>query len=202
LLKDTDEILYGLKTMNKTYWLDLWADNEYVKLKENNFKILDKFLKDPPKNILDIGCGLAFESERFQKKYNTDLWLLDSDTSYTENRPRSTGIGEVDTFRFYNTLDNLKKSYNERNLQYTFVDANKIDIDENVKFDVIYSILSCGFHYPAITYKNLINKHSHENTKVILDIRKKSWPVQKNDFKTFDIIHTGLKHYTCQITFK
>ena len=31
--------------------------------------------------------------------------------------------------------------------------------------------MSCGFHYPVNTYRDLILKHSHKNTKVIMDIR-------------------------------
>jgi len=34
-------------------------------------------------------------------------------------------------------------------------------------------LVSCGFHYPVATYRDLILKHSHENTVVVMDIRRK-----------------------------
>lgn len=183
-------------------WLNVWDTANYNDIKTNNFKILDKFLKNKPKNILDIGCGLAFESEMFQKKYNSDLYLLDSDFDNTEDRKRDVTYGSTESFKFYSKIDDLKKSYNSRNMKYTFVDANNINIDANIKFDLIYSILSCGFHYPAKTYKDLVKKHSHKNTIVLFDIRKKTLKEQEQDFEVISIVNDIDKHYTCQIQFK
>ena len=182
-------------------WLTVWNDKEYIELKKNNFSILENYIKTPPKNILDIGCGLAFESEQFQKKYNSDLWLLDSDFENTEDRSRDILYGKADTFKFYSNVNDLKSSYDQRNMSYTFVDANDINIDSNIKFDLIYSILSCGFHYPAVTYKKLIQQHSHKNTVVLMDIRKKLLHQQENDFKLINVVHNAKKHLTCQIQF-
>lgn len=183
-------------------WQNFWENLDYIKLKENNFIVLDNFLKTPPNCILDIGCGLAFESEMFQKKYNTELYLLDGDFSQTENNKRDIEYGGVENFRFYSKIDDLKSSFNQRNLRYFFVDANNIQIPNEKKFDLIYSILSCGFHYPADIYREVIMKHSHQETKVIMDIRTTTLNEQAKHFDVLSIIHKGKKHHTCQIRFK
>jgi hypothetical protein len=63
-------------------WLSKeWSTPEYQAAKKLNFDLLDAELKKPPISILDIGCGLAWESRMFNDKYGTELWLLDGDTS-------------------------------------------------------------------------------------------------------------------------
>lgn len=179
-------------------WIENWADESYISLKEENFLNIENFLQCSPKKILDIGCGLAFESERFQKKYNSKIWLLDSDFSNTEDNVRDVSFGPVETFKFYSRIDDLTNSFDQRNMKYVFVDANNINIDDDVTFDLIYSFVSCGFHYPASTYKSLIQKHKNKKTKVILDIRKKSICT---DIKIINVIAETKKYITAQIEF-
>ncbi len=89
-----------------------------------------------------------------------------------KEKVREIKYGSVDSFRFYNTITDLKNSFDKRQLSYTFVDANNIDLPDHLKFDLIYSNQSCGYHYPIETYKELIQAHSHKDTTVILDLRK------------------------------
>lgn len=157
-------------TENK--WIEKWKDNEsHFQSKKDNFESIIKYLGEPPKRMLEIGCGLAYESEMFYKEYGTEIWLLDGDYSKERGGSDVNWNPNVDKFRFYSKVDDLKKSYDSRGMTYTFVDANNIKIPADVKFDFICSFKSCGFHYPAATYKDLIKKHSDENTKVIFDIR-------------------------------
>lgn len=183
-------------------WQNFWENSDYTKLKENNFVALDNFLKKPPNSILDIGCGLAFESEMFQRKYNTELYLLDGDFSQTENNKRDIQYGIVENFKFYSKIDDLKSSFNQRSMRYFFIDAHNIQIPNEKKFDLIYSILSCGFHYPAYIYRDVIMKHSHKETEVIMDIRTTTLNEQAKYFDVLSIVHKGKKHHTCQIRFK
>jgi SAM-dependent methyltransferase len=160
-----------------SFWLNTeWATEEYQQLKKENFTILDKELSTPPLKILDIGCGLAWESRLFNQKYNSELWLLDGDISNNDSKPSSAKDinyhETADNFLFYHPLtkldDELKKLGTKN---YHLVDCNNINLPNDLKFDLITSWLSCGFHYPASTYRELILKHSHENTKVVMDIR-------------------------------
>ena len=154
----------------------LWDTESYQQNKKENFEILDKFLVTPPMKILDIGCGLAWESRLFNEKYNSELWLLDGDTRDNESKSSKARAEKyhisADEFLFYHPLsevDTELKKLGTKN--YHLIDCNNIDISEDVKFDLITSCVSCGFHYPVNTYRDLILKHSHADTRVVMDLR-------------------------------
>lgn len=192
-----------MKKQEKSYkWLNSWHLPWHEESRKENFQILDNYLKSAPNTILDIGCGLARESEYFQKKYETKLWLLDGDFDSTKEKPRDNQWGDAESFKFYSPIDDLKNSWNARGLDYTFVNALDINIDKNLKFDVIYSLLSCGFHYPAKTYRELILNHSHENTVVIIDCRFDTLTTQLEDFDIIEKIKTYDHYYKLHINFK
>jgi hypothetical protein len=162
-----------------------WADPDYQKMKQDNFNVLDQYLKNKPKNLLDIGCGLAWESRLFSEKYGTNLWLIDGDVDANNTKSSGYDVGyhsSSNNFLFYNKLETLNEKLIDLGTQnYNLIDCNNITIPDDVKFDVITSWLSCGFHYPINTYRDLILKHSHENTVVVFDIRLK--------LKTNEIYH-------------
>jgi len=183
--------------MNK--WLDKWSIDSHIQMKKGIFNKIDNFINFKPNRILDIGCGLARETEFFQKKYGCELYLLDGDFEDTSNVKRDIKYGTVDNFAFYNKVDDLKKSFNERNMDYTFVNANNINIPENITFDLIISSVSCGFHYPANTYKNLVKKHSTEETVVIFDLRNQE---QHPDVEIVELVASTRKYIKASIRFK
>lgn len=184
----------------KNSWISFWETEEYQDLKKKNFSIIDSYFKKSPKTILDIGCGYAFESEMFQKKYNSHLYLLDGEKDHTQRR--ETNFGSTDTMSLYNPVSTLIESFDQRKMTYTFVDNKNIQLNDNIKFDLIYSFLSCGFHYPAVTYRDLVKTHSHENTVVLFDIRENTFKDQQKDFEVLSVVHRGPKHFTCQIKFR
>jgi hypothetical protein len=156
----------------KDKWIKKWEKSDtHFDSKKENFKTITNYLKTPPKRMLEIGCGMAYESEMFFKEHGTEIWLLDGDFVDGQSGSDVNFNKTADKFNFYSKIDDLKKSYEKRGMKYNFVDAKDINIPEDVKFDIICSFKSCGFHYPATTYKDLISKHSHERTKVIFDIR-------------------------------
>jgi hypothetical protein len=138
------------------------------------------------------------EAQLFQEKHNTSLYLLEGDFEDTKENRRDVNYGTVESFKFYNKVSDLKEWWDSQKLDYTFVDANNIRLDDSLKFDLIYSSVSCGFHYPASTYKDLISKHSHKNTKIIFDIRKKS---EQHDIKIIKVIAETKKYVTAEIQF-
>jgi len=182
-------LAFGKILMNNKLWIDgVWQSDEYIKAKQLSFELLDSFLDTPPKNILDIGCGLAFESEQFQKKYACDLYLLDGEFESEKDAVRDRKYGSANTMAFYTKIVDLKKSFAERKLQYTFVDANNINLQPNLKFDLIYSNVSCGFHYPLNTYLSLLQDHSDTDSVLIFDINSRYLNDQIND--DFEIVET------------
>ena len=181
-------------------WLEKWTSTEHDKFKQESFSVLDNFLTSPPKKILDIGCGLAKESELFQKKYGTELYLLDGDFDNTKEKTRDIRFGSADNFKFYSKISDLQSSFDTRNMKYTFIDANSIILDAQIKFDLVYSILSCGFHYPADTYKDLIKKHTTTDSIILLDIRHETLDKQKS-IEVIKEVKRYKKHSTLQVKF-
>ena len=143
-----------------------WQDFAYQKIKENNFNILDSYLKSPPTTILDIGCGLAWESRMFNLKYNTLLYLIDGDASNNQTKDaNSKDINyhqSADTFLYYNSFrrldDELKKLGTK---DYTLIDYNNLTLPD-IKFDLIryYRLLRVPnygkkyLHHIVISYIN------------------------------------------------
>src|SRR5210317_2072015 len=192
-----------MEIQKKKYkWLNSWNLPWHTSDRKERFEILDNYLESPPRSILDIGCGLARESEYFQKKYGTELYLLDGDFDQTKEKPRDNQWGSAESFRFYSPVQELLDSYDSRNIDYTFVDALNPVIHPDKKFDVIYSLLSCGFHYPASTYKGLIQMHSNNETKIIIDCRFHTLESQKQDFEIIKIIKEYDHYYKLEIKFK
>jgi hypothetical protein len=145
----------------------------------------------------------------FNKKYGTELYLLDGDfdDNAQDNRVQQQARYTTDSknFAFYYKLDFLQNKLDELNTQnYHLVDCNNINISENIKFDVITSWVSCGFHYPVNTYRELILKHSHNNTVVVMDLRiqaKERNPVVESSFEIVKIINQRPKYATSHIRF-
>jgi SAM-dependent methyltransferase len=186
----------------------IWDTDLYQGYKQENFDILDKYLETPPLKILDIGCGLAWESRHFYHKYGSELWLLDGDI---KNNEVKQGAGDggyhstADNFLFYHPLTALDTEFKKANIQnYHLIDCNNINISEDVKFDLITSWVSCGFHYPVNTYRDLILKHSHKNTKVIMDLRirykKAIQPVKEEGVEILKVIAQRNKYIMAELT--
>jgi len=181
-------------------WFNVWSEHYYAVIKKNSFEVLDTYLRSvrhTPKRILDIGCGRAFESQWLQENYGCELYLLDGDyNDRYETAARDDSWGTTDTMSFYNPVSKLKEDWNSRGLDYTFVDANNINLDGDIKFDLVYSFLSCGFHYPLSTYSNLIKKHTTPDSDIIIDLRGKRSvsEQQKHDYELIREIDVGKKH--------
>ena len=172
----------------KEFYPYTWVKPKYQQSAQDCFNEIDSYLSfHPPKRILDIGCGYAYVSEQFQKKYGTELWLLEGDFQTTIDRPRKSTWGEVGDFKFYLPVADLKEYWDSRGIKYNFVDANNINIPEGMTFDLVSSWLSCGFHYPAKTYKSLVEKHTTSDSKVIFDFRTKTLLNQQS--QDVEVIH-------------
>ena len=190
-------------------WFKLWFGSGYQHYKREGFEHLDQYLNQPPLRILDIGCGMAWESQLFNKKYNSELWLLDGDVdSNTVKDPGIANCGKwhnnPETMLFYHPLEIIDSELKKCGVSnYHMVDVNNINISEDTKFDLITSWLSCGFHYPVSTYRDLILKHSHADTVIAMDLRltKQKTPVTDNSFEIVNIVYNGRKHVNAHIKF-
>ncbi len=196
----------------KEQWIGesgLWDTAVYQSYKKENFEILDKFLDKAPMKILDIGCGLAWESRLFNEKYNSELWLLDGDAKNNNLKLPKAATGKyhesADEFLYYHSLDLLDSELKKLGTKnYYLIDCNDIKIPDDVKFDLITSWVSCGFHYPSSTYRDLILKHSHPDTKIIFDIRikrKQANPILEPGVEIVHRLNERSKYVTAEIKF-
>ena len=179
-------------------WKKFWLTDRYLQAKQINFELVDNYIDFQPKTILDIGCGFARESQLFQEKYSSNLFLLDGNYNQSTDKNRDISYGPSDNFMFYNHVNELKYHWDSQNMKYTFVNGNDPFIRNSVKFDLIYSFLSCGFHYPASTYKDLILKHSTPDTVIIMDIRHIK---RQRDIEIVDIVAKDRKSQKLKIKF-
>jgi SAM-dependent methyltransferase len=190
-------------------WARKWTTDKYVANRRANFETVDAYLNQSVGRLLDIGCGFAWDSRWFGEKYGTELWLLDGDNSTNATKPETASYGNWNTdsseLKFYHTFEFLNTKLQELGTKnYHLVDANNINIPGDVKFDVITSWLSCGHHYPVRTYIDLMKKHSHENTKIILDIRCKGTATNYIGVDGFEVVNVvsnagGKKRSTVEI---
>lgn len=190
-------------------WARKWTTDKYISKRRTNFETINTYLNQPVGCLLDIGCGFAWESRWFNEKYGTELWLLDGDASHNVTKPITASYGNWNTssseLKFYHTLDFLDAKLQELGTKnYHLVDANNINIPNNVKFDLITSWLSCGHHYPVKTYIDLMRQHSHKNTRIILDVRCKGTEttfIGVDGFEIVDVVSNigGKKRATVEI---
>jgi len=175
-----------------------WQSEEYNANKNIKLSQLKKHITEKPKNILDIGCGMAIESEIFQKEYGSYLYLLDGNPN--PNKKRTNDWGTSESFNFYNDIEQLKESFDERKLDYTFLDATENVELPGITFDFVFSFLSCGFHYPVTEYLPMIKSCTDENTLIMFDIRRRSFDEQIKLFSEYDIIFSdNPKYYTVKV---
>jgi SAM-dependent methyltransferase len=140
-----------------------------------DYNMIKEHLPSKVDNILDIGCGLGLIDIALYHHYdkNANLYLLDKTNSITKD---TSVRGFNKEYIFYNSMDATKDTLssngvNENNI--LLYEANDISVDELNKnsFDLILSLLSCGWHYSIETYVDLIKNTLSDNGMLILDIR-------------------------------
>ena len=191
---------------NSLNYQDVWCKPQYIEGKRQLFERMDDYIARPPRRILDIGCGFAKTSELFQKKYGCELYLLESDMSNSPGR-RIGKWGTVDSFQWYLPIERLRQAWDSQGMTYTHVDGATLDVPADVKFDVIYSWLSCGFHYPVTTYKKFIQDHASEDAVIIMDFRGNLTAHQQatqlsSEYEVIKVLETSNKKRTLHIRFK
>ena len=190
---------------NSLNYQNVWQKPKYIAIKQRLFEKVDAYIGRPTKCILDIGCGFAKTSELFQKKYGCDLYLLESDIGKSSGT-RIGKWGSADNFQWYLPISRLEQAWQEQGMSYNLVDGSDPKIPSDVKFDLVYSWLSCGFHYPVSTYKTLIQNHTHKDSIIIVDFRNNLTASQiaqsdQNQYRIIKVLEENNKKRTCHIEF-
>lgn len=128
--------------------------------------------------ILDIGCGPAEHAREFQRRFGSELWLIEGNANNNKNKQPSATKSKwresTDDFLYYHDLDHLRARLdNLGTKRYHLIDCEKTDeITADLKFDLVCSWKSCGYHYPLSSYQDLIRQHRHAGTRIVMDLRK------------------------------
>jgi SAM-dependent methyltransferase len=170
------EYLLLQRTRLKTeYLLNQHSNNEEVlaainKMTDRDFQMLESFLpKENINNILDIGCGLGTIDVYFHHKFPTAKLFLQDKTDTIESNRKYNGFNK--TYYYYNNLTLLEEFLRSNNVKnFNIVDGETL-FEKNVKFDLILSLLSCGWHYSILQYLDYIKTHIDEKGTLIIDVR-------------------------------
>jgi SAM-dependent methyltransferase len=155
--------------------------------------MISNYLPADASSVLDIGCGLGLIDLAIYKHYkdNCKLYLLDKTNSIDEN---TSVRGFNQKYIFYNSLDSTKTTLADNGV--LLQDINTFEVSDeaveelsNRQFDIILSLLSCGWHYPIETYVNLIKKSLKPEGLLILDIRHDTGQLEYAK-EHFELLHT------------
>lgn len=179
-------------------------DAALSKMMNKDYDMIKSYLPIGSNNILDIGCGLGLIDIALYHHYNqsVNLFLLDKTNTITED----THIrGFNKEYVFYNSMDCTRDTLQTNGVDGSNIFSYEVSTEslnkiEETKFDVILSLLSCGWHYSIETYVDLIKNTLSKNGVLILDIRHDTGQLEyaKEHFDLVDVVintaeskHTG-----------
>ena len=159
------------------------------------------------KNFLDIGGGYGKKTKEVYEYCNGIPWILEGNAENNSvknknHRKAKWNISSND-FSYYHKFSTLKDYYIKKFPQVNLVDCDNIDIPDSIKFDLIFSNMSYGFHYPISTYYNFIKKYSNESTLLIVDIRRFRSKLKTDEcFEILQTFNSTRKFDKCLIKLK
>ena len=131
--------------------------------------------RDPPRTMLDIGCGLALEAEYFHKKHGTRLWLVEGDAGANGGaRTRTTGFGPAGDYAYAVSVSELKRSLASRGVAAEVLspDVASRPPGRLPAFDLVLSLNACGMHFPVAPYAGLIRDRAADGSVVVLELSR------------------------------
>ena len=137
-----------------------------------------------PNRVVDIGCGHGIIDLFFARAYGCELHLVDIERTVAQHHDfhaSGAGYASLQKARAFLERNGVEKG------RITTTNPNKQTLSEDGA-DLLISLLSCGFHYPAETYGAFIDASLAPGGIVIMDIRKGSG--QDNFLRRFAIIET------------
>lgn len=162
--------------------------HKYYDVMSKEFSTIEKFIDKEDKNFLSIGGGIGgLELIINQKFQNKNFYFIER--NYISKKVKYGWGGAIND-----------EAYNDLYLQKTFLmmngmHENQINIynyDKDslpeIKFDVIISLLSLGYHYTFDLYIKYLKKVSKQDTKIIFDTIDSEY--FKKIFKKVEIIKT------------
>lgn len=141
--------------------------------------------ESPPRRVLDVGCGMALYNFFLFKHYDfvpsMHLYLFDKTTRDIDSTNTSFvggGWHPDNNFSFYTSLEcaaEILRNNTGLHENVHEVEANVTNLQrlEAHSFDIIFSLLSYGHHYPVSVYLQQVYRLLRVGGVLILDLRVK-----------------------------
>jgi SAM-dependent methyltransferase len=170
---------------------------DYINCMYEEYNSFKEYIPSSITNYLDIGCGIAivniFIKEKLTDKFNKLILIDKTETD------KEIHYGFKDVASFYNSLELakstlIKNGFNKDKINIIEPKDNNLNL--NIKFDFVISLIAWGFHFPVNTYLQEIYKNLNENGCLIIDIRKGTKGIEelKNVFKEVKVIKDFSKY--------
>ena len=109
-------------------------------------------------------------------------------------------FGFEETASAYNNLEFSKSLLTNAGVPVDHIQTTNIieeDFPTNKKYDIIFSSISWGFHYPVSTYIDEVVKTLSERGHLIIDVRKGTdgLNILQKHFTTIDIVSDTKKYH-------
>ena len=138
---------------------------------QRDYEDIKTYLPKQIGNVLDIGCGLCGIDVLIHNNHEVgNFYLFDYDRT-----DKKVFFGFNKTGAAYNSFNEAKEMIHinicpEKTFFYKFVDAAKEKIPDT-KYDLVISLLSCGYHYPIDIYLQDILNNLDRDGIFIFDSR-------------------------------
>lgn len=169
-----------------------------IKVQQKEIDLINSFLSQPPKTVMDIGCGLGIYDLALHDYYKSDIdyYLVDKSTDPEEESKVFYGFKEQGAF--YNDLDYTHQFLEQNgipsdNLHMIHVEETQEETCQYLEeylpnIDLVISIISCGFHYPVSSYLDTVKELLSDDGLFCFHCRglEENLPVIES---SFDILH-------------
>ena len=190
--------LYNLATAVESRYGRARTKELYSQDMEEEYRSIRWVLPAGCARVLDIGCGVAGIDVLIQRHYAgrpLNFYLLDKsqveDSVFYSYQPRGA---------FYNSLEVARSMLTENGIAreriHLLEATGNGDIQIAGSVDLIISLLSWGFHYPAATYLSQVYHLLSDDGVVVLDVRKGTGGVEalREAFVRTDVILSTAKY--------
>lgn len=173
------------------------AEAAFVELHDQFEAMLPALDENPPDRIADIGAGYGFVDLMLWRRFGCDIVLIDieeSDVRHFHFNEQAAGYANLATARLFLEANGVPPH------QITTINPKQEALAQAGEVDVAFSLISCGFHYPAETYDAFYRQNLRPDGTLILDIRTGSRGMRY--LKTLgqvDVLNTGQKHAMARV---
>lgn len=126
----------------------------------------------PVARLCDIGCGYAFHDLLLSRVLNlTDILLIDIEhTPERHHDFNRRGAGYSNLERARELI--MRNSPPGQQPHVSCLNPQRQAMDFSQSFDLVISLLSCGFHYPVDTYLEFFERCLAPGGRIVLDLRR------------------------------